>query len=127
MARLHKRKIAFLRASYWVGAFADAIVGVRMLMPEKMGQEQFSYAMGTSAALMFGWTVLLLWADRKPVERKGVLLITIFPVLAGLMLATIWPLVDGVFPVSRMIPIWVVGVGIIALMGFSYIQARDID
>ena len=38
MSRLHKRKIAFLRASYWVGAVADAIVGVRMLMPEKMGQ-----------------------------------------------------------------------------------------
>jgi hypothetical protein len=122
-----KRKIAFLRASYWLGAVADAIVGVRMLMPQMMGEAQFRYAMGTSAALMFGWTVLLIWADRKPVERKGVLLITICPVLAGLMLATVRPLLDGVFPVSRMIPIWVVGAGIIALMGFSYYQARDIE
>ena len=36
------------------------------------------------AALMFGWTALLLWADRAPVERRDVLLLTVFPVVVGL-------------------------------------------
>ena len=36
-------------------------------------------------ALMWGWTALLIWADRKPIERRGVLLLTIVPVV-GMML-----------------------------------------
>ncbi len=34
---------------------------------------------------MAGWTLLLLWADRWPLERRGVLPITVVPVIAGLM------------------------------------------
>jgi len=41
--------------------------------------------MRTGAPLMAGWTVLLLWADRQPLERRGVLPITVLPVIAGLM------------------------------------------
>jgi hypothetical protein len=32
---------------------------------------------------MAGWTILLLWADRAPLERRGVLAITVFPVVVG--------------------------------------------
>ena len=35
--------------------------------------------------MVFAWTCLLIWADRKPAERKGVLLLTIFPVLVGIL------------------------------------------
>jgi hypothetical protein len=120
-------RILLLRVSYWTGAIADAIVGIRMLIPEVMGEAVFSYAMGTSAALMFGWTALLLWADRRPVQRRGVLLLTIFPVITGLMLAAVWPVVDGVFPVSRMIPIWVLGSTLMLLLGISCYMARSLD
>jgi hypothetical protein len=41
-----------------------------------------SYRAG--APLMAGWTVLLPWADRRPLERRGVLPITVIPVIAGL-------------------------------------------
>jgi hypothetical protein len=34
---------------------------------------------------MAGWTVLSFWADRKPLERRGVSPITIAPVVAGPM------------------------------------------
>lgn len=121
------RRILLLRISYWLGAIADAIIGVRMLIPEMMGEGEFRYAMGTSAALTFGWTALLLWADRKPVQRRGILLLTIFPVITGLMMAAISPVVDGVFPVTRMIPIWVLGSTLILLMGISYYTARKLD
>ena len=121
------RRILLLRVSYWAGAAADAIIGVRMLMPEMMGEAGFRYAMGTSASIVFGWTVLLIWADRKPVQRKGVLLITIFPVIVGLMTAALWPVFDGVFPLSRMIPMWILGGTLICLMGFSYYHARNLE
>jgi hypothetical protein len=38
------------------------------------------------APLMVGWTVLLIWACFDPLARRDVLLITVVPVVAGLML-----------------------------------------
>lgn len=89
-----RRGILFLRLSYWIGAIVDAIVGVAMIFPAVFSAMEgitsftpgpdYTFAMGMGASLMFGWVVLLLWGDRKPVERKGILLITIFPVITGI-------------------------------------------
>ncbi len=127
MSEQSKRKVLWLRVSYWVGAVGDAIIAIRMLMPDAMGEAGFRYAMGTSASLMFGWTFLLIWADRQPVQRKGVLLLTIFPAITGLMASSIYPALNGVFPVARMVPVWILGTAIICLMGFSYYNARDLE
>ena len=54
--------------------------------------------MGMGASLMFGWTVLLLWADQKPLERKAVLLITLLPVVLGLALNEIIAVRAGFCP-----------------------------
>lgn len=126
MGDVTQRKILWLRASYWAGAIADAIIGVRMLMPSAMGETGYRYAMGTSASLMFGWSLLLIWADRRPVERKGILLLTIFPVVTGLMASGIDPVWDGAIPIGSALPSWILGTSIICLMGFSYYHARDI-
>jgi len=126
VSELTNRKTLWLRVSYWVGAVVDAIVAVRMLMPDAMGEAGFRYAMGTSASLMFGWTFLLIWADRQPVKRKGVLLLTI-PVILGLGASSLYPVLTGVFPVAKMILGWILGTAIICLMGFSYYNARDLE
>ena len=118
-------QILWLRASYWLGAVADAFVGVRMLMPDAMGEAGFRYAMGTSSALAFGWTVLLVWADRQPMQRKGILLITIFPVISGLLASGFYASWAGIFSVGRLVPFWVLGAFLIGVMGFSYYNARD--
>ncbi len=65
-----------------VGAVADALAAVQMLWPSLFGLmmglpgfapgAEYHYAMGMGASLMVGWTALLVWADRKPMERKGV-------------------------------------------------------
>ena len=39
------------------------------------------YGLINGAPLMIGWTILLLWADRKPMERKDTLLLTLPVVL----------------------------------------------
>lgn len=120
-------KINWLRTSYWLGAIGDGVLAIRMLMPDAMGEADFRYAMGTSAALMFGWTCLLIWADRRPVERKGILLLTIFPTISGLMASSVYSFVVGVFSFGRVLPIWTLGAAIICLMGFSYYNARDLN
>ncbi len=78
MNTLEKRKIMWLRISYWTGAIINAIYLVPMLFPGIGGAYlgikdfnpvgEFRYAMDVGVALMLGSTVLLLWADRKPVE-----------------------------------------------------------
>jgi hypothetical protein len=121
------RKISLLKASFLAGAVADAGIGVLMLIPSRMGQTEITYPMGLGASLMFGWSLLLIWAYRKPVERKGILVITIFPVITGLMASGLYAVAAGIFPIARIVPTSILGVGLIALMAYSYLGARGLD
>jgi hypothetical protein len=78
-----------------VGAIADGLATLRMLFPKIAYGVEYRYALGLGASLMLGWSFLLIWADRKPLERKGVILLTVFPVITGLILAEIYALVSG--------------------------------
>ena len=99
------KKILLLRVCYWIGAVADALSAIIMLSPKVGGSlygipdfnpgYAYRYAMGLGASLMLGWTFLLIWADRRPVERRGVLLLTVFPVLFGLIIAGIYAVIAG--------------------------------
>jgi hypothetical protein len=120
------RKVRWLKASYLTGAVADFGTGVLALIPSRMGQTEITYPMGLAATLMFGWTLLLIWAYRKPVERKGILVITIFPVITGLMASGLYAVAAGIFPFTKIIPSSIVGIGLIALMGYSYLGAKDL-
>lgn len=120
-------KIRWLRASFLAGAIADGGVGILILIPSRMGETSFRYPMGLAASLMFGWTLLLIWGYRKPVERKGVLLLTIFPVITGLVATGAYQVATGAFPLARALPSTIVGVILMALMGFSYFNARDLE
>jgi hypothetical protein len=85
-----------LRRSYRVGALVDALAAIGIAVPRlyradasirgafDRARPEFSYAIPAGAPLMAGWTVLLR-ADRRPLQRRGVLPITVAPVIAGLM------------------------------------------
>ena len=118
--------VTWLRTSYWAGAVADAVIGILILIPSRIGETEFRYPMGLAAALMFGWTVLLVWADRRPTERKAVLLITVFPVITGLLLSGIYAVATGLLPSTKIIPGLVIGVILIILMLYSYVNARGL-
>ncbi len=118
--------VKWLKASYIAGAVADGLIGILMLLPGRMGEAEFRYPMGLAAALMFGWTVLLVWADRRPTERKAVLLITVFPVITGLLLSGIYAVATGLLPSTKIIPGLVIGVILIILMLYSYVNARGL-
>ena len=118
--------IKWLRASYIIGAVADGIITILILIPGRMGETEFRYPMGLAASLMFGWTLLLIWGNRKPLERKGILLLTIF-VITGLIAASIYAVAAGIFPLQKIIPSTVLGLSLIFLMGFSYLKARSAE
>jgi len=88
-------RILWLRLAYWVGIILDAWTGLHMVFPEFDPHANpafatdlgYRFAMAYGAALMAGWTALLFWADRKPVERRFVLVLTVCPVIAGLVLS----------------------------------------
>jgi hypothetical protein len=46
-------------------------------------------------SLMTGWTFLLIWALKKPLARRGVLLLTAFPVIFGLFITTVNGISNG--------------------------------
>ncbi|MDH3230916.1 MAG: hypothetical protein OEN55_14085 [Alphaproteobacteria bacterium] len=121
------RKIRWLKASYLAGAVADVIIGLLTLIPGRMGETTVTYAMGLAATVMFGWAVLLVWGYREPVARKGLLVITIFPVITGLMASGVYAVAAGIFPVQRIVPTSILGIALIALMGYGYLGARDLD
>jgi hypothetical protein len=129
-----KNKVFWLRLSYWIGAIIDGFVAIQMLLPDFWASFnsitshkpslELNYALIIGASLMLGWTILLLWADRKPVERKGILLITVMPVISGLMLNNIQSVTSGLKTVQSTIPTLIVQLALVVLFLFSYWNAH---
>ena len=119
--------VFWLRASYWIGAAADGYATFRMLFPKIAQGPEYRYALGLGASLMLGWTILLIWADRKPVERKGVLLLTAFPVLLGLVMAELFAFHAGLVPLEKVLAVVIFLAALASLFTFSYFNARSID
>jgi hypothetical protein len=127
------KSVLWLRISYWVGAVVDFAAGLMMVTPALfafMNQPanfqptaDHRYAMGMGAPLMFGWTVLLLWADRKPLERKGILPITLLVVI-GEALTQVWGVTVGFVPLGALVPTFILQALIFSLLLFSYLNAR---
>ena len=132
------KHIRWLRISYWTGAIIDGLAAIQMLvasifaltnnLPDFHPGQDYRYAMGMGASLMLGWTVLLIWADQKPTERKGILIITIFPVIFGMVVNEIWAVFYSHFLALGVVaPIWVLQALLIGLFAFSYLNARKVD
>ncbi len=123
-----------LRTSYWVGVILDTFVGLIMVFPDLFAWKEglvgfvpgsdYLYAMCVGASLMFGWTVLLLWADRKPIERKGILLITVFPVVVGIFISRIYGLSSGFLNLTSSIADLVMSIILVILFLGSYFYSE---
>lgn len=106
------RSLILVRTTYWLGALFDALAGLRMLRADSVLPENlvagpgFKYAMWTGAALMLSWSCLLLWADRDPLERRGVLFLTACPALLGLAVAQCAAVQTGIRTATQAVPFW---------------------
>jgi hypothetical protein len=126
-------RVLWLRISYWTGAIIDAFACVPMWSTKVFaiysGVRNFNpgwdfrYAMAFGSALMAGWTVLLVWADRKPLERRGVLLITVFPVIVGLNVSRYLLYLGGYLPTPFPLQSLVLPAVLTALFLFSYVNS----
>jgi hypothetical protein len=131
------REVRWLRVSYWVGAIVDALAFLEMLFPGTLrallgdpGQEfsvEYRLAQAFGAPLMIGWTVLLLWADRKPLERKGVLVITVFPVVSGLLIRGVVGAATGVFVGPTASAAIAIPILVIVLLTYSLLVVRGAE
>lgn len=106
-----------LRISFLIGAITDGLAIIPMVFPRigsalfggdiaKLGVE-YRYAMGIGASLMAGWTALLFWGAINPIERRDILILTLFPVIAGIIAATVVAVRNKVVLLSRVIPVWI--------------------
>ena len=112
-----------IRTSYWVAAIVDFIVAFLVLIPERMGVAEFVYPMGLMSAVAFSWAVMLVIADRRPIERRWVLLPTMLVVFL-LGTAGVYAAIIGVIPVSRVIGSTTVVVLVFGLLTFTWFKTR---
>jgi hypothetical protein len=127
------RATRWLRAACWIGALTDAGAAIQMLFPQVFAfayrpnafhpGPEYAFAMGMGASLMIGWTALLLWAARRPIERSGVLLLTVVPVIVGLVLNEIAAIARGFVPIAPLVPVFVLQLALSALFLTSYRMA----
>ncbi|NQT27045.1 hypothetical protein HQ585_16950 [candidate division KSB1 bacterium] len=100
-----KNRLFWIKFPYWLGIGADALWAVGLLFPSVfgalVGNADFNPDLQTrsilliAGTLMTGWTCLLIWAVRKPIERRVVILLTAFPVVFGLFIVTLIGFING--------------------------------
>lgn len=113
-----------IRTSYWVAAIADFGIAFLVLVPGRMGVEAFVYPMALMSAVAFSWGVLLVIADRKPVERKWVLGPTALVVFL-LGVAGVYAAFAGLLPVRRIIGSSTAVVLVLALLLYTLYKTRE--
>ncbi len=122
-----RQQVRLLRISFAAGAVTDALALGPMLVPAMArlmwGFDDtsviYQYAMGYGAALMLGWTLLLLWAYQRPIERKAVALLT-NAVILGLIAAEVNAVYVGAIAPERMAPTWVLQAVLLSLFAAAY-------
>ena len=105
------------RIAFLVGAITDGLAIIPMLSrragaalfggDSSRNTTEYRYAMGIGASLMAGWTLLLLWGAANPIERRDILILTVCPVIMGIVVATVIAARRGIVRVSRAIPLWI--------------------
>jgi hypothetical protein len=91
-----------------------------------VGQE-YRYAIYMAAALMAGWTVLLVWGAFSPVDRRALLLMTAVPVVVGLLCATVYALWSGLIVSAAGTGTLVLQCVIIVLFSVAWLIARRLS
>ena len=118
-----KSKITWLRISYWISAIADFGIAISVLSPKRVGLTEFVYPMGLMSVVALSWGILLLIADRKPIERRWILIPTII-IVALLSSVRIYASVYGMIEFN--IGYLIFGVIILSLLIYSYINSKSL-
>jgi len=108
-----------------VAAIADFIIAFLVFIPERMGVTEFVYPMGLMSAVAISWGVMLIIADRRPIERRWILLPTMLVVfllgMAGIYAASI-----GAIPVNRIVGSSTAVVLVFGLLTYTWFKTRSL-
>lgn len=126
------REVRVLRAAFLAGAVTDAIALVPMLLPSfatllwglREVSDGYQLAMRCAASLMFGWTLLLVWASRRPLERHVVAPLTVL-VVGGIVVSEIAGAVTGVVDAWRVVPTWCLQAILLVLFAWASYAGRE--
>ncbi len=120
-----------LHIAYWLGILLDALAFVQMAFPD-LGRRmlgstftpgpEYVFAINLGAGLMLAWTLLLVWADRKPVERRMILLLTMI-VPAWNLPTLLYGVRMGLLPLSNILPQMVVLSAVFVFYGVCFVLA----
>jgi hypothetical protein len=89
-----------------------------------MGVAHYVYPMGLMSAVAFSWGVMLLIANRQPLDRRWVLIPTML-VVALLGLVGLHAGLTEVIPLMRAVPVFIVSMIVLSILTYGYINARD--
>ena len=130
---ISKKLTLLIKLPYWLGIIADAVWAIGFLSPPAYGvltgQPNFNpgfqhrLTLSVAGILIMGWTFLLIWGVRNPVERRFIILLTAFPTVFGLSIVSFISYHSG-NPAS----LWIVAKTIFLFMSMlmSYALARKI-
>jgi len=108
-----KNTLLWLRITFWWGIIADAFEVIRMTVPQLfvatagsmlVPDAGFRFGLLYGAPVMLGWTLVLFWADRKPLERKGVRLCLVPAVIAYIVVEIVGIRMGAVALANRLVP-----------------------
>lgn len=127
-------QIRWLKIAFLTGIITDTLALIPMLYPSMAklmwGFDKFSsnyfFAMGYGASLMTGWTLVLIWAYKRPLERRFIAFLTII-VIIGFVVTEIFAIANGSININKMIPTWILQIVLLGLFGFSYAITHKIS
>ena len=80
--------------------------------------------MRCAASLTFGWTLLLVWASRRPLERHVVAPLTVL-VVGGIVVSEVAGAAAGVVDVWRVAPTWCLQAILLVLFAWATYAGRQ--
>jgi len=124
---MEQQQARMLRRAFLLGAITDALALIPMLSPSMASllwgfqgtSGSYRFAMGYGASLMLGWTMLLLWAYQRPIERRFVAALTVL-VIYGLLATEIHAVASGDLALWRMVPTWCLQTVLLVLFASGY-------
>ena len=115
-----EKHILLLRLSYWITALADFFIAYRALIPGDMGLTNIVYPMGLTSVIAFSWGVMLLIADRQPMQRRWMLIPTIL-VVSLVTSVRVYFAQQGLIEPNTGLALF--GFGLVLFMSYSYYYA----
>ena len=119
------KNVKWLRIAYWTAAIADFVIAVLVLIPVRMGVTHYVYPMGLMSAVAFSWGILLVFADRHPLERRWILIPTIL-VVALLGIVGLHAGFTELLSWIRVIPVFIVSIIVLLILIYSLMRSRDL-